>query len=124
MASMPGNYAAPASEILLARDWRNSNALGCVAMRQLPLPGCCCKMKRLYFRPDVRGLGLGSALVKAVLSVAKDRGYEQIKLDTLGSMSAALRLYEKVVFRVIQAYYDTPIEGTVFLARHLNDVAL
>jgi ribosomal protein S18 acetylase RimI-like enzyme len=69
-------------------------------------------------------LGLGSALVKAVLSVAKDRGYEEIKLDTLGSMSAALRLYEKVVFRVIQAYYDTPIKGTVFLARHLNDVAL
>lgn len=120
MASMPGKYAAPAGEILLARDSRNSNALGCVAMRPLSSPGCC-EMKRLYVQPEGRALGLGNALVQAVLSLAKERGYEEVKLDTLGSMSAALRLYKRVGFRVTQAYYDTPIEGTVFLARYLSD---
>ena len=42
-----------------------------------------------------------------------------MRLDTLPSMREALSLYEKVGFTPIEPYYETPIAGTVFLAKPL-----
>src|SRR5579883_2166976 len=44
------------------------------------------EIKRLYVTPDGRGLGLGKALVTAVLDQARRIGYREIKLDTLPQM--------------------------------------
>src|SRR5438105_4454520 len=52
MAAMPGKYAPPAGELLLARD-ANGNAIGCVGLRPIESPGCC-EMKRLYVAPPGR----------------------------------------------------------------------
>ena len=46
-------------------------------------------------------------------------GYSEMRLDTLSSMREALSLYEKVGFTPIEPYYETPIAGTVFLAKPL-----
>lgn len=118
ISSMPGKYAAPAGEILLAYD-TNSTPIGCVALRPLSPPESC-EMKRLYVLPQGRGLGLGRALIKALLTVATERGYKEIRLDTLKSMTAAQKLYEKEGFQKSQAYYNTPIEDTVFMSRRLS----
>ena len=118
LRSLPGNYAFPAGEILLARDGSNT-ILGCVAMRPLGLG--CCEMKRLYVLPTGRGLGLGKKLVDKILKVAAQLGYHEIKLDTLSSMQAAIALYENAGFFPTTPYYDTPLEGTIFLARRLGD---
>jgi ribosomal protein S18 acetylase RimI-like enzyme len=40
-------------------------------------------------------------------------------LDTLPSMSAAIGLYRSRGFVPIDAYYDTPIDGTIFLQKIL-----
>jgi ribosomal protein S18 acetylase RimI-like enzyme len=37
-------------------------------------------------------------------------------LDTLPQQRAAIALYETLGFRRIDAYYDTPIADTVFMA--------
>jgi len=65
--------------------------------------------------PSGRGLGVGRALVERVLREAKSRGYCAVRLDTLPRMTEARKLYERVGFTEIGAYYETPIEGTVFL---------
>jgi ribosomal protein S18 acetylase RimI-like enzyme len=76
-------------------------------------------MKRLFVEPAGRGLGLGRALAEAIIGEARRLGYAEIRLDTLPSMTTALALYASLGFETVPAYYDTPIAGTVFLARRL-----
>ena len=117
LATLPGKYAAPAGELLLARDG-HGEALGCVGLRPLPTAGHC-EMKRLYVVPRGRALGIGRALVDAILAAAVRLGYREIRLDTLPDMVAALGLYRQAGFVPIAPYYDTPVAGTVFLGRTL-----
>lgn len=117
MAAMPGKYAAPAGVLLLARG-QDGAALGCVGLR--PLGEGYCEMKRLYVSPLARGMGLGRALVGAVIGEAGRIGYREIRLDTLPSMEGAIALYRKAGFVEIAPYYDTPVAGTFFLARRLG----
>lgn len=113
VAALPAHYAPPKGALLLAR-LGDGTAVGCVALRPLEGIGCC-EMKRLYVAPDGRGLGLGRALVEAVVAEARRLGYREIWLDTLPSMHAAQALYRGLGFAPMAAYYDTPISGTVFM---------
>ena len=117
MAAMPGKYAPPAGELLLARDGEGKR-VGCVGLRPIEPPGCC-EMKRLYVAPEGRGIGLGKALVDALVEVAERIGYREIKLDTLPSMTGAQSLYRKLGFEVSEPHYDTPVAGTLFMLRRL-----
>ena len=117
LAAMPGKYAAPAGELLLARDLQGE-PLGCVGLRPMSFDGCC-EMKRLYVSPRARGLGLGRALVNAIIREASRMGYREMRLDTLPTMVAAITLYREAGFVPIPPYYDTPLVGTIFLGRPL-----
>jgi ribosomal protein S18 acetylase RimI-like enzyme len=117
LAALPGKYAPPAGELLLARD-RSGEAIGCVGLRPIEPDGCC-EMKRLYVAPRGRGVGLGRALVDAVLQTAMRIGYREIRLDTLPGMDEAQALYARLGFEPIAPYYETPVPGTVFLGRRL-----
>ena len=119
MASMPGKYAPPNGCLLLARSENTGTAIGCVGLRQLGANGIC-EMKRLYVDPKGRGLGVGKALAIAVVHEAKRLGYRCIHLDTLSSMASARALYKSLGFVEIDPYYDTPIEGTIFLELSLR----
>jgi len=117
LAALPGKYAPPAGGLLLART-PAGEAIGCVAFR--PIAGdCICEMKRLFVSPEARGLGLGRALIDAILQAARAAGYREMRLDTLPTMQGALALYAQAGFGPIAAYYPTPIEGTIFLGRAL-----
>jgi len=116
MASMPGHYAPPRGELLLARG-ADGTALGSVGLR--PLEDGTCEMKRLYVTPEARGLKLGQALADAIVAEARRIGYPEMRLDTLPKLKAAIALYQKMGFRRIAAYYDTPIVGTMFFSLKL-----
>ncbi|HEY2836796.1 MAG TPA: GNAT family N-acetyltransferase [Rhizomicrobium sp.] len=116
MASMPGHYAPPKGELLLARS-ADGAALGCVGLR--PLEDGTCEMKRLYVTPEARGLKLGQALADAIVAEARRIGYAEMRLDTLPKLKAAIALYQKMGFRRVAAYYDTPIVGTMFFSLKL-----
>lgn len=117
LAAMPGKYAPPTGELLLARG-ADGAPLGCVGLRPVDPDGYC-EMKRLYVSPGARGMGLGRALVEAVLDAATRLGFRELRLDTLPDMSDAQALYARMGFVRIAPYYDTPIAGTVFMARRL-----
>ena len=113
LAALPGKYAPPHGELLLARDGDGA-PLGCVGLRPLAAEGCC-EMKRLYLTPAARGLGLGRALTDAVIAAARRLGYRELRLDTLPTMTTAIGLYEQMGFRRIAAYYAPVPAGTIFL---------
>jgi putative acetyltransferase len=59
------------------------------------------ELRKMYFLPEVRGIGAGSALLRHILSVAKNLGFARVYLETLTGMDAAQRLYEYLGFRRI-----------------------
>jgi ribosomal protein S18 acetylase RimI-like enzyme len=117
LATLPGKYAPPHGQLLIARD-RNDNAIGCVALRPMDETGCC-EMKRLFVAPGGRGLGLGRALAEAVIDAGRELGYAELRLDTLPTMRDAIALYEKLGFAPIAPYYAAR-EGTLFMALALE----
>ncbi|OJD24083.1 hypothetical protein ACJ73_04555 [Blastomyces percursus] len=85
-----------------------------------PKPGSkYCELKRLYVTPAARGLGVGKALVNAMLAVARQIEYEEVRLDTLPDMREAIAMYRGIGFGPVEKYYETAIEGTVFLGLRL-----
>ncbi|KAL6250968.1 hypothetical protein RBB50_001176 [Rhinocladiella similis] len=122
MAGMPGKYSPPTGELLLARDTKGL-PIGCVGLRPLPSVDAnarICEMKRLYVTPSGRGTGVGKALASEIIAAARRLNYSEMRLDTLSSMVAALRMYRAFGFEEIPAYYDTPLAGTHFLALELK----
>jgi putative acetyltransferase len=111
LAGLPGCYAPPNGRLLVA--WVSGEAAGCVALR--PLAADVCEMKRLYVRPNFRGSGLGKLLAEAIIAEARQIGYAVMRLDTVPELAAATRLYESLGFVRRDAYYETPVVGTIFM---------
>jgi ribosomal protein S18 acetylase RimI-like enzyme len=118
LAGLPGAYAPPDGELLLARGGEGT-ALGCVALRPLAGDGLC-EMKRLYVRPTGRRLGLGRHLVAAIIAAAEQRRYVEMRLDSLPGMVEAMALYRRFGFAEIPAYCYNTVPGTLYLARTLG----
>lgn len=113
---LPGDYAPPQGTLLLA--WDGAVPVGCVAVRLFE--GDIAELKRLYVSPGARGLGLGSELTRAALAFAASAGYRRIRLDTLPSMGAAQRLYERLGFHEIAAYRHNPVPGARYMELDLT----
>lgn len=113
LATLPGKYSPPDGAVIIAR--LEEVACGCVALRRID--ATTCEMKRLYVRPDARGLGIGAELVRRIMDTAKARGYRAMRLDTLPSMRSAIALYASFGFREIPAYTYNPIRGAVYMEK-------
>ncbi|TCZ88093.1 GNAT family N-acetyltransferase [Lysobacter sp. N42] len=62
-----------------------------------------CELRKMYFLPQARGLGAGTALMARCLDAARGAGFRRCYLETLTGMDAAMRLYERSGFHRIDA---------------------
>jgi GNAT superfamily N-acetyltransferase len=115
LAGLPGDYVAPRGTLLLCEV--DDGPAGCVGVREWQHESC--EMKRLYVRPSFRGSGAGLLLAERAIHWAAEQGYRRMLLDTLPSMAAAQRLYERLGFREIAPYRFNPVPGARFMARPL-----
>jgi putative acetyltransferase len=118
LAQLPGKYAPPGGELLLARG-KDGEPLGCVGLRPLDMPGAC-EVKRLYVRAAARGTGLGRLLATSIVDLAASRDYREIMLDTLPSMTSAIALYKALGFTPIPAYWNNVVPGILYFGMRLN----
>jgi ribosomal protein S18 acetylase RimI-like enzyme len=111
LADLPGDYAAPTGRLLLVRI--DGAAAGCAALHRWDGP--IAEMKRLFVRPAYRGHSLGKTLTRAVVAAARELGFTRLRLDTLPTMTSAIRLYQQLGFRPIDPYRPNPVAGTLYL---------
>ena len=115
--ALPGLYAASISglkggAVLLARV--EGKVAGCFCLK--PFESHMAEAKRMYIRPEYRGLGLGSKLLDAVMEEARAQGYRRLLLDSLRSLPDAHRLYYKRGFTLIPPYNELPTEIALHMA--------
>ena len=111
LADFPSSYLPPDGALLIATH--DARLAGSIAMRRLDRQ--VCEMKRLYVRPEFRGLRIGRVLADAIIEIARGVGYRHMRLDTLPGMARAQRLYRELGFREIAPYYFNPVPGTKYL---------
>lgn len=67
-----------------------------------------CELQKMYFLPELRGLGIGSQMMAKCLHAAEELGYEQCYLETVNFMKDAQKLYMRSGF----SYLDGPLGDT------------
>ena len=117
LATLPGDYSPPNGRLLLAI--KDDQLAGCVALRKIG-EGTG-EMKRLYVRPEFRGMGLGRRLTETVIEAARELGHQRLRLDTLpGRMDQAIAMYRSLGFKDIERYYNNPYEDAAYMELTLN----
>ena len=111
VANMPGEYAPPTGCLLLAKY--KDKIAGCVALRKLS--NDICKGKRLYVRPEFRGLKIGRKLMESIIAEARRIGYSAMQGDTVPSMQAAQVLHVSLGFKEINPNHRDPIKEAKFI---------
>lgn len=76
---------------LVALD--GGTAVGCGALRAVDTEHG--ELKRMYVVPERRGTGVADALLAALESAARERGWSRLVLETGEAQVAAIRLYER-----------------------------
>ena len=100
-------YAPADSEFYVVE--LDGRVLGCGGFA--PLTGgdrVTCELRKMYFRSELRGLGVGAELLNLCLEEAANAGYEHCYLETMDSMEQARRLYGTHSFK----YLDKPMGDT------------
>ena len=93
-------YQLPHGTFILALV--DGNTAGCVGIRKDSDEFC--EMKRMYVRPEFRGLGVGQFMCSYVIDRSKGLGYRKIYLDTNAEMKSAVSLYINAGFKSISPY--------------------
>ena len=72
------------------------------------------EIKRMWVQGDWRGAGLGSRMLRHLEELAASQGFARVVLDTNGTLSEALALYERAGYRRIDRYNDNPYAEAFF----------
>ena len=119
-AALPQSYREQGGGAIIALT--ANQPVGFVAWRSLTNPELShtWELKRLWLRPNARGLGIGRALVQAVIDRALAAQKSAILLDTEPqSMTSAYRLYQKMDFSECPAYNGSALPGILYMRKNL-----
>jgi putative acetyltransferase len=99
--------AEPHTTVFVART-ENGEAVGCGALKTHG--DGLGEVKRMYTMTEVRGQRVGSALLDAVVALAREKGLTQLLLETGEGpgFEGAFRLYERSGFTVRGPFLDYP----------------
>ncbi|MEP7066494.1 MAG: GNAT family N-acetyltransferase [Gemmatimonadota bacterium] len=96
----PEDVLVPGSGFLVGRV--ENEAVACGGYRPLE-PGIA-EIKRMYVLPEHRGRGYSKAMLVTLERMAKESGYEAVRLETRHLQTAAIALYEGLGYARIANY--------------------
>jgi len=100
--------------------WKGTTLLGCVALRELDSNHA--ELKSMRTASNARQLGVASMLMQHILTIAAQRNYQKISLET-GSMDffkPARELYKKYNFEYCGPFGDYQLdENSKFMSRNV-----
>lgn len=111
----PYNRLEPGTFVLLAHI--ESEPVGCGALRVRDAHTG--EIKRMFVRPEFRGLGIGQALLDGLLELAATTGQSRVILETVLELGSAVALYRRNGFVRIPNYppYEDIAESACFEKR-------
>jgi len=117
MAQLPGRYAPPQGQVLLA--YRDGELAGCGAFVTSLEPSLA-EIKRVYVRPAFRRQGLARVLTLALAEQAGQKAFQTAGICTWPDNSAALALYQQLGFVPISSFREADKSHLVFLGLPLR----
>ena len=69
---------------------------GCYGL--YPLGVGSCELRKMYFRPHIRGHGWGRAVLRRAIARARQLGFDEIRLETASVLKEAIALYKAFGF--------------------------
>jgi GNAT superfamily N-acetyltransferase len=75
------------------------------------------EIKRMWVAHDWRGAGLGARLLRQLESIAVGLGHDVVRLDTNGTLTEAIAMYERAGYRRVHAYNVNPYAEVWFEKR-------
>jgi putative acetyltransferase len=110
-------YNQPHGALLLA--FYEDLPAGCAGIRMLDEQTA--ELKRMFVKDTYRGHKIGVALLQQAIDMAKQLGYQKLRLDTLENMNKAQQLYRSFGFYEIPSYRFNPLAGTIYMEKELYD---
>lgn len=111
LAHLEEKYGMPDGRLYVA--YCNDVLAGCIALRRRW--DDFCELKRVFVRPQFRGIHLGRTLLEKIICDAGSAGYRHMLLDTLPNLYTAISMYESFGFYRIGPYYDNPVRDAVYM---------
>ena len=90
----------------------DGDPVACGGVRELE-PGVG-EIKRMWVHDGWRGAGLGARLLRHLEAVSADMGHHVVRLDTNGTLTEAIAMYERAGYRPIERYNDNPYAQAFF----------
>lgn len=90
-----GNYIRSGGVFELIED-KEGNLLGTFGL--CPLDKDTCELRKMYFVPQIRGIGLGRHILERAVGHARRLGFKTIVLETHRTLKEAIRLYSRFGF--------------------------
>ncbi|MCR9247249.1 MAG: GNAT family N-acetyltransferase [bacterium] len=92
--AMHGAYAKPgAAYFVVEHDGMVLGGAGYARLDGTDATDGICELRKMYFRDNARGLGLGNQMLGLLLEEMRHAGYARCYLETTSWMQAAQRLY-------------------------------
>ena len=92
---------------------REGNLVGTVGL--YPFSEGKIELRKMYFLPEIRGKGLGKKTLIRMINFARDKGYDQMVLETASVLKEAIGLYKSFGFQHLEEKHTPRCDQSLYL---------
>ena len=82
--------------------FQGDEVLGGIGLAELDFINDCAELQKLYLKDSAKGSGIGYVLIRMIEDKARELGYKQMYLETHTNLPAAIHIYEKSGYELIE----------------------